>query len=480
MEAVRVHLERTGEGDVVCELPGAVDRDAQATASRREVDRIRHALDGSPPAGEVRHAALDVRVETVDRTVLVVVDGDTESREARHPCTLVVDRDPQRAARHDETGSVCVLDSKSGHPNASVPTSIRALADGDALGEPRGHEIFLGDLGRGAFADDPTLLEQVRTLAERRHGAHVLADEQNRAAAGCHLLDLSEALLLEGVVSDGEHLVDDQDLRLEVGGDREGQAHVHPARVALDRRVDETLDLCEADDLVELPEHLTLPHPEHRAVEEDVLAPGEVGVEARADLDQRPHAPLYVDVALGGLRDPGQDLQQRALAGAVPPDEAHDFSLRDFEGDVLQRPDVVARRRTRTEAPERPLHRIPDDLRQSTLNGRAELVALRQTVRLDDCHVSTPLATTSLPGGLGIARVAECCRRAPSAAGELTAGTARGPTSRARSGTSSPASLASKSRPGTASCRPFGATPADRLGSLEAQRRRTDPREQQA
>ena len=65
------------------------------------------------------------------------------------------------------------------------------------------------------------------------------------------LVHLPQRLALEGGVADGEHLVDEQDLRLEVGGDGEGQPHRHPARVALDRRVEERLDLGELDDLVE-------------------------------------------------------------------------------------------------------------------------------------------------------------------------------------------------------------------------------------
>ena len=66
------------------------------------------------------------------------------------------------------------------------------------------------------------------------------------------VLHLAQALLLERGVADGEHFVDDQDLRLQVGGHRESQPHVHPAGVALDRRVEELLDLGEVDDLVEL------------------------------------------------------------------------------------------------------------------------------------------------------------------------------------------------------------------------------------
>ena len=65
-------------------------------------------------------------------------------------------------------------------------------------------------------------------------------------------LHAAEAAALELGVADGEHLVDEQDLRLEVRRDREGETHVHAARVALHRRVDEALDPGELDDLVEL------------------------------------------------------------------------------------------------------------------------------------------------------------------------------------------------------------------------------------
>ena len=65
------------------------------------------------------------------------------------------------------------------------------------------------------------------------------------------LVHLAQRLALEGGVADREHLVDEQDLRLEVGGDGEGEPHRHAARVALDRGVEEALDLGEVDDFVE-------------------------------------------------------------------------------------------------------------------------------------------------------------------------------------------------------------------------------------
>ena len=122
---------------------------------------------------------------------------------------------------------------------------------GHSLGDR--HQVPVDHLGRRAFGHQPAALEQQRAIAERRHRAHVVADEDDRAAVALrNLAHLAEALLLEVGVADRQHLVDDQDLRLQVRGDREGQPNVHAAAVALDRRVEEALDLGERDDLVEL------------------------------------------------------------------------------------------------------------------------------------------------------------------------------------------------------------------------------------
>ena len=141
----------------------------------------------------------------------------------------------------------------------------------------------------------------------------VVADEEDRAPSRRRPRRiLPEALPLELGVADRQHLVDEQDLRLEVGGDREGEPHVHPARVALDRRVDELLDLGELDDLVEPRRDLASAHAEDRAVEEDVLAPGQLGVEAGADLEQAADAAAQRDAcpSVGSvMRD--EDLEQR-------------------------------------------------------------------------------------------------------------------------------------------------------------------------
>ena len=85
-------------------------------------------------------------------------------------------------------------------------------------------------------------------------------------------------------------------------GHGEGEAHVHAARVALHRRVQKAADLAELDDLVELALDLGPRHAEDGAVELDVLAAGELGMEAGAHLEQARHPPSDLAPGLPSAR----------------------------------------------------------------------------------------------------------------------------------------------------------------------------------
>ena len=95
------------------------------------------------------------------------------------------------------------------------------------------------------------LVDLDRTIAELRDRLQLCETKRTVRPALPKLLHAAEAAALELRVADRQHLVDEQDLGLEVRGDREREAHVHAARVALDGRVDELLDSGELDDLVE-------------------------------------------------------------------------------------------------------------------------------------------------------------------------------------------------------------------------------------
>ena len=151
----------------------------------------------------------------------------------------------------------------------------------------REQAAVLGDrLGRRPVERDRALAQQHRPVAEALDRLRVVGHEDDRSPTALELGDLAEALALELLVADREHLVEQQHVRLDVRGDGEPEPHVHPGRVRPYRQVDELLELGERDDLVHCFPHARAGEAVDRAVQEDVLATGEVGVEAGPELEQ--------------------------------------------------------------------------------------------------------------------------------------------------------------------------------------------------
>ena len=98
------------------------------------------------------------------------------------------------------------------------------------------------DVGRRPDLPQLALVDPGGVLAELLDLAEPVADEHDRAPVPAELVDLLGAPALEALVADREHLVDQQHLGLDVGGDGEAEAHVHARRVVLHRRVDELLE----------------------------------------------------------------------------------------------------------------------------------------------------------------------------------------------------------------------------------------------
>ncbi len=134
---------------------------------------------------------------------------------------------------------------------------------------------------------DAALAEQHRAIAHPLERRRRVGDERDRLALLLEAEDPVDALALERLVADREHLVEEQDLRVDVDRDREAEPHVHARGVRADRQVDEALELAELDNLVEPAVDLLLPEPVDRGAEVDVVAAGEVLVEAGAELEQR-------------------------------------------------------------------------------------------------------------------------------------------------------------------------------------------------
>jgi hypothetical protein len=212
-------------------------------------------------------------------------------------------------------------------------------------------------------------------------------DEDDGATRAGDLLDPPHAALLELVVADREHLVDDQHLGVEVRRDREGESDVHPAGVPLDGRVDELADAAELDDVVELRVDLAALHAEDRAVQIRVLTARELRVEAGADLEDAADAAADRRRPLRRRRDAREDLEKRRLAGAVLADEADHLPLLDRERHVLERPEVLRRVIDVLQAEGAP-HGVRDRVAERLVAGAvlADPVALREAVGDDGAH----------------------------------------------------------------------------------------------
>jgi len=82
-------------------------------------------------------------------------------------------------------------------------------------------------------------------------------------------------------------------------------------------------------------------HAEDCGAQEDVLATSQLRMKAGPDLDQRREAAVDSHTAAGRRGDAGQELEQRALASAVPPDDADRCATVRIKSDVFQRPETV-------------------------------------------------------------------------------------------------------------------------------------------
>jgi hypothetical protein len=111
-------------------------------------------------------------------------------------------------------------------------TRIEPRDSGQIDGGLRRHfrpEIGRDALHRIALLCHPPAVDHHHPAAQLLDAGQVVADEEDRSTFACHVAHSAQALLLEGRVADGEHLVDQQDLWLEVRRHSKCQAKVHAA-----------------------------------------------------------------------------------------------------------------------------------------------------------------------------------------------------------------------------------------------------------
>src|SRR5215467_3813909 len=152
-----------------------------------------------------------------------------------------------------------------------------------------GHGGFVGgdDFVRGAVAADVPVVDPYDALAEAANLVELMGDKDDRAAGAGDIAHFAEALFLKVYIAHGQDFINEKNLRLEMRGDRKGQADVHAGGVVLDGRVDEFFEFGEGHDFVELAGNFGFGHAEDGAGKKGVFAARKLGMEAGADFKER-------------------------------------------------------------------------------------------------------------------------------------------------------------------------------------------------
>ena len=202
-------------------------------------------------------------------------------------------------------------------------------------------QIFGNHAVRFADIDHAAVIEPQDAIADRLHVADGVRNEQDGDTALAEFVDLAHAALAKVNVADGQRFIHQQDFRIDIDRDGEGQAHHHAAGVGLDRLVDEVADFGEGGDVFVPLVDLARGESQDRAVEVDVIAAAEFRIEAGAEFEQGGDASVNIDRAARRMQDPGHHLQERALAGAVFPHNAEGLAALHLEADVVERPEIL-------------------------------------------------------------------------------------------------------------------------------------------
>ena len=233
-----------------------------------------------------------------------------------------------------------------------MPSSCPSSASCDVHREPElgdlARRVLLDELARRPLGDDLRLVHDDEPVAQLLRLVHVVGRQDERHAA---LLEPVQPLpeQVPGLrVEPGRRLVEEQDRRLVDERACDRQAPLHPARQRLDLVVRTFGELRELEELVGPARGLGSLEAEVPAVDHEVVADGDLGVErvllghdAEAAADPRTVG-LGVEVEdaerpVGHRRDARDHAHRAGLPGAVGPEEAEALALGDVEVDRVDR-----------------------------------------------------------------------------------------------------------------------------------------------
>jgi hypothetical protein len=195
----------------------------------------------------------------------------------------------------------------------------------------------------GALVDDPSGVDDRHAVAQILHLRELVTGEQHRDPVVGEAADQQAHVAHAGRIEPRRGLVEDQQARAAQQGGRDPQALAHPVGVAADPV---SRPRSELDDRKDLIDALLGAGAVERREQFEVLAAGEVGVEAGSlhepgDALQRARALAQrvateqLDSALGGRDQAERHAKGCRLAGSVRAEEAVDVARVDVQVDVI-------------------------------------------------------------------------------------------------------------------------------------------------
>src|SRR4051812_12289082 len=106
------------------------------------------------------------------------------------------------------------------------------------------------DFGRWTAGANLATLDPYRALAKLLHLVEVVGNEEHRRAAFAELANAFLTLLFKRGVTDAEDLIEQDDIRVNRGCDRECETRDHACRIRPKRRVERRSQSGEAGDLL--------------------------------------------------------------------------------------------------------------------------------------------------------------------------------------------------------------------------------------
>src|SRR5229473_45438 len=159
------------------------------------------------------------------------------------------------------------------------------------------------------------------------------------------------------------------------------QANVHSRRIALDRRIQKSINTGKCNNLIKLLPDFALRHSEYCAIQENVFSPGQLTMKSSSDFKKTSNSSSEFNPTLCRFRNATKNFQERTFTGTVSSDNTDDFSFFDVKAYVSKRPEFLNLISLNDFSPPKQIHRLASKIiyfaRQRLTQGDIAFAPLR-------------------------------------------------------------------------------------------------------